>query len=124
MSIESTTADAPSALPGGTKVILRLFKRAFDLEPTAEQAAALWAEVKGHLEKVGLDSTVRECDESETGGLDTLPRGDVMSALGHILAGRDWPANYEGDKVFDEFVEGLKVGLRQRSLIPDAPQAA
>lgn len=76
-----------------TFVIHRLAKRHLNRDLTESQSELLWTECQSHLVSKGLKSTVREVKESTDGVLDSLIRGDVLSAIGFILAGEDWPIN-------------------------------
>jgi len=78
------------------------------------EAEALWTECSEHLMRVGLKSTVREAKASRSGRLDTLPRGDVMSALGFIFAGADWPINAASQQESQDFIEKVKATMAAR----------
>lgn len=103
-----TTSSPPR---GGVGVVLRLMRTHLKRELTLEQAQTLWRECRAKLLTSGLRSTVRECESSEDGGLDTLPRGDVMDALAYALVSAPWPlygdSTEEAEAVFQRIANEL-----------------
>lgn len=101
-------------LSGGQRVILRLMHTRLGRDLNHEQANELWQQCKAHLTAIGLKSTVRECEQSDDGGLDTLPRDDVLDALGKVLANAEWPIYATPEAQSKEFVQRMREALDQR----------
>ncbi len=101
-------------LSGGQRVILRIMKTRLLRELSDAQALELWEQCKAHLLAKKLKSTVRECEESTDGGLDTLPRGDVLDVLGHVLVNTEWPCNGMPEAHSRKFGERIQAAMDQR----------
>lgn len=83
-----TTLSSPSEPVGGVFVVLTLMRTHLWRELFLQQAQELWAQCKARLLAKDLADTVQECEASKTGGLDTLPRWDVLDALAYAPVSR------------------------------------
>lgn len=115
-SITKSTANS-TAYSGGILVIDRLMLTRLDRKLNPIQLEELWSECKTWLLSNGFKRTVREVQSSSDGGLDTMPREDVMSALAHVLTGGDWPINASPEKESATFRERLTQTVNQRGYV-------
>ncbi len=106
-----------ASLSGGRAVVEQLMRTKLFRQLTEAQAASLWVECKQALQDSDLQETVDECEESRTGGLDTLPRGDVLDALARILTGTTWPLNMTPDAEMAVFIEKLGQSFKARDYV-------
>lgn len=104
----------PSPYRGGVGVVEYHMRTKLFRQLTEEQATSLWQECKLALQARGLQDTVDECEQSSTGSLDTLPRGDVLDVLARLLTGQDWPLNMAPPSESDAFIDKLKAAILQR----------
>lgn len=83
-----------------------------------EQAISLWDEVKTELLKLGMDGTVREAEDSQSGDLDTYPRSEIMTVFAVIMTDfEDWPCM--GDRKGNvDFVHQLVASIKKRGYTP------
>lgn len=74
-----------------------------EFKPTAVQAKQLWDDVRAALEthKNDFSVEIQSMLASTDGNLDTMERGDLMDAIGDVLAGMPWPLN--GDRKATKF---------------------
>jgi hypothetical protein len=103
-----------SPYKGGVGVVEYMMRRNCWRELTEAEATALWQECKAQLVKMRLRSTVRACEQSDDGGLDTLERGDVLDALALLFTNMRWPLNMDGEEGFNKFAEVMGPELRKR----------
>lgn len=108
---------SPSPYRGGVAVVEYHLRARCKRHLTQEQAQALWVEIKDRLTTVGLAETVEEAEESTTGRLDTLPRGDVLDAVATVLCGHAWPCNMDSEAVFDAFVRSMTSAMNARGYL-------
>ncbi len=108
----------PSAYAGGVAVAEYTLRRYCGVQLTEAQAQALWAELKQHLLARRFRDTVQEAEESTTGGLDTLPRGDVLDALARVLTGLEWPLNMSSAEESRQFSDKFVAAIRERGYAP------
>lgn len=111
---------APSTFAGATGVAEYHMRRYVGVQLTEPQAASLWSEVEADLVRIGLPETVEEAQTSESGKLDTLPRGDVLDALARVLTkgAHNWPANCTPERETTAFVNALRNEVRARNYAP------
>lgn len=124
MTSRKSSLPERSTFPGGIGVVEFHMRTRLYRKLTLEQASSLWEECKAMLQKHDLQETVDECEESQGGGLDTLPRGDVLDALARVLAGRDWPMNMTGQAESDAFIEKLRTAIIERGYARSEEQPA
>ncbi len=103
-----------SPYAGGVGVIEYHMRRHCWRQLTETQAAALWQDCKAQLTKMGLRSSVKECEEATRGSLDTLIRGDVLDALALLFTGKRWPLNMTDDAETTQFNEAMRAALATR----------
>ncbi len=111
----SKTAQSAAATSAATAVMTRLMAR-IGQEVSVGQAQSLWAECRPKLLEMGLNSTIAEIERSADGHLDTLPREDLMCALGMVLVGRTWPSYGMGEAYKEYFFEALHAGFAARGI--------
>ena len=122
--MKSAKTAEPESFPGGPGVVQALLRTRLNRLLTLEQAEALWAECRAWLLAHGLGETVGEAESTMRGRLDTLPRGDVLSALAFVVTGLDWPLNMTPESEAANFRQKLKSGLLERGYaVADEPCA-
>ncbi len=106
-----------ATLSGGPAVVEHLLRTKLYRQLTEAQAVSLWDECKRALQASDLQETVDECEESCSGRLDTLPRGDVLDALARILTSTTWPLNMTSQAESAVFIEKLGQAFLARGYV-------
>ena len=108
------TNKSTKAYTGGPLVIAKIFRLRMGRALSAEQAALLWQQCEKRLIARGSKRTVIEARESTDGGLDTLPRGDVLDILSLELTGSGWPLNCSSEAESENFVANIRAAMDAR----------
>ncbi len=112
-----TSLATPTSLvvpAGGAGVMMRLLHERCGYDLTTDQANTLWAEVSAVLQSRELGETVQEAEETQTGRLDTLPRGDVLDALSHLMTSEPWPCGFTHEDDVKAWARKMGEALRGR----------
>lgn len=105
-----------SPAEAGARVVQCALKRSLGLEVEPSQARVLWGECRQVLLDREMVDTVADAESSADGGLDTLERRDVTSALAQALTGLDWPLNGTSERESEHFFACLAGALRSRGI--------
>lgn len=121
-------AIAPASTAGATEVlalsayapgarVLEYIARRQGGTMSPDIAAKQWALVSSQLSAMDLSESAAEALTSTAGGLDTLPRGDVLDAWGMVAVSRRWPVNMEGEAVYTQFIQAFGEYLRSQGAV-------
>lgn len=119
----ATTVLPLAEYPPGARVLEYIVRRqGGTMRPVL--ARMQWDLVKARLMELGFESTVQEALESNNGGLDTLPRGDVLDAWAMVTVGRRWPIGADGEDALVKFLQAWGACLKAQGALrlPDEPQ--
>jgi len=112
---QSTSAEAAGAVCGA-RVVARLLDPILPEPLSMSQALKVWNRIRARLHEADLDDTIGEAESAEDGGLDTLPRSDVLNAVAHCFTldacdpnlDGQWPLNGDPAERTTRFLSALR----------------